>query len=257
MRDSLAMDSISDSDPGESQANRPSLSSTIIQRYAISKLHAWDKGQRFIPEGTLEEIITKKTVTDELGTSYRPEEDGKLLTFIVEKANKVFALAILVSLQTFDLRRVMRIFHHHGFTNESLPIRQDEVPGLAETAFKSRLWTSVKILDFCDKQWELLAPIFCAGELVNTFNESHILPFERVNNKTKSGTFGAVYEVCIHSAHLDDVLYKVRPLRTTLHHRRYSDKIPSEMKISTLWLSRRYCPHSPSVTKTIKNQMLK
>ncbi|KAF4952468.1 hypothetical protein FGADI_6702 [Fusarium gaditjirri] len=115
----------------------------------------------------------------------------------------------------------MKAFHAQSFDDESLPIeikmpidgeghkstsKSPRCEVLNSEAFKHKLWTSLRLFDFYQKQWQFLAPTFDDKTFIYELDERLILPFKLVRSEAKQGTFGEIYQVEIHREHLSDAL---------------------------------------------------
>jgi hypothetical protein len=199
-----------DEDDYSPSDSEPSLADLLIQRTQQS--HFDNKKQDFIPEGVVDELITRKAVLNEvsqLGTG--DVERANILNFILCHARKVFAITIYSSIAGENLLRAMTNFYRHKFNDESLPIvdlKQLERLGLSP--FRLRLWTNLAIRNFCENQWQFLAPVFSPTQFQYNLEADCILPFTWKNSTVKGGYSSQVTEVEIHPAHRTESILTVR-----------------------------------------------
>ena len=66
--------------------------------YSISKFPVASAEQYFMPHGVLDDIITRQSIAGEMVNASNP-----FMTYILEKAKKLFVLAILSGLAGADL----------------------------------------------------------------------------------------------------------------------------------------------------------
>lgn len=189
------------------------LADCIVASYVRSKIST-DREQKYLPEGSVERLITPFSIREELSDiPIEPELLDNLISFIVTRAKKVFTITILSQLSGLDLYNAIKTFQDVGFDDDKLPVLPDRHADLMSAAFKGRrLWNAVRKEGFLTDQWGLLVPVFTRPQLMHSLQESAILPLERVSSAFKGGTFGDVYEATVHRAHMDDELFKVRPV---------------------------------------------
>ncbi|QGI69578.1 related to tol protein [Fusarium fujikuroi] len=208
----------SDSESG-SESNS-GLGSIICDSYNTSQ-YSNGAEKEYLPRGVLKKLITRETVYREMNVE-KTMRNEPLVDFIVNSANQVFALTCSI-IDGKDLYKAMKAFHAKGFDDESLPVERkrpinDEGHISTVTdlkcdlsnpdAFKPRLWTSLRLSDFYNKQWRFLAPVFDDQNFIYELDERLILPFRLVKSEAKQGTFGEIFQVEIHREHLSDSLFQ-------------------------------------------------
>jgi hypothetical protein len=170
--------------------------------------------RKYLPEGSVERLITNDSVYKELEPHLSKENDTSLIPFILTKANKVFALTCVVLEDDRKVYKAMKLFQKEGFDNRFLPAEfETSSHGIKPTnphvkAFGG-VWTTTRLEDFNVKQWQFLAPVFREGNLLYGLDDRYILPFKQVGKDTKDGTFGDIFQVKIHPNHLDKCLSQV------------------------------------------------
>lgn len=186
------------------------LEDQIVRNYVGAEFPPGWK-QYYVPEGCLERLITKESITreftrnDETGGKKHVDED--LLDFILQSAKKLLAISLLTGVDTSNLHRAMKIFKSTGFKDTRLPIKSADT---LEPPWSKLQWSIVKLGDFQEKQWRFLVPIFREDEIKLELENLHILPFTLAAKDKKEGTFSNVYEVQIHESHLQKPMRNVR-----------------------------------------------
>jgi hypothetical protein len=175
----------------------------------MSKFDPEDK--QFLPEGYLKELVTLDTIIEELQENHPGSQDvkredptiQKLVEFILEKAKKVFATAVVSGLSGGRLGYSMFKFMEMEFTDKRLPISYNEMV----TKNENLRWGSVEIFNFCREQWRFLVPVFSKKTFKVDLEPNHILPFIERVSFGKEGAFGQVFRVQVHPGHqMDQVL---------------------------------------------------
>lgn len=186
----------------------------IYDKYETSRFDPEEK--HFLPEGCLDELLTLEVVIKELldKDDLRPEElrlpekKKDVVDFILSKAPKVFATAVVSGLRGKLLAVAMVKFHSIGFHDECLPVTEHDSKHLK--MFQD-LWSNMTIRYFRQEQWRFLAPVFSRTNCKLDLKPGHILPFiKKYDNNVKEGAFGRVYRVEIHPAHQKDPVLDVR-----------------------------------------------
>jgi hypothetical protein len=192
-----------------------------------------------VPEGVIEELVTTDVVKDQIGLKVLaeiPEEDQEeVLDFVMSEAKKVFVITVCANIEGEDLLYAMQLFKDEDINDKSLPIiRDDEVRRRAREnktfAFpastdsialgsedtlrqeseltridpEEHVWTSGRRMDFYQKQWRFLAPVFRTSDDGSNLNRKQILPFIFMDDGHVSGGFGQVFQVAIHPQHIED-----------------------------------------------------
>jgi hypothetical protein len=191
----------------------PSLANRIL--LASQESHFENSTRLFLPEGCLKDLVTQDTVCRE--TPKLLEASNKsLLEFILNRATKVFAIAVVCRIQNDDLCTVMKKYRKHNFCDASLPL--DNEFRKHHPAFHSRFWGPFMLNEFYEKQWMFLSPVFSSKEFVYDLARSSILPFIWNGSMVMEGySSRRVYEVEIHHSHLEEPHYTVSPSRLDLN----------------------------------------
>ncbi|KAF5597857.1 serine threonine kinase [Fusarium pseudocircinatum] len=196
------------------------LGSIICDSYKTSQYYNGAE-KEYLPRGVLKKLITRETVYKEMNVE-KTQRNELLVDFIVNSANKIFALTCSI-INGKNLYKAMKAFHAKGFDDESLPVERKKSINaegyksavvdprhdvFSSDAFKPKLWTSLRLSDFYNKQWRFLAPAFDDKKLIYELDERLILPFKLVKSEAKQGTFGEIFQVEIHREHLSDSLFQ-------------------------------------------------
>lgn len=79
----------------------------------------------FLPQCNLDAIITKDRIRHALSIREPSSPtDNQLLSFILGKAKKVFAITAFIELEGAQLYNAMSFFHNNGFDDRKLPIKE-------------------------------------------------------------------------------------------------------------------------------------
>ncbi|KAK3369771.1 hypothetical protein B0T24DRAFT_708743 [Lasiosphaeria ovina] len=194
------------------ETTSPSLEDRIIHTFATSKYEGSTIGQDYVPEGTLDKLITEAAVGEKLGNLTTPP---KLLGFILSSAKKIFAISVLTVFKDDNAHncRAMETFFDQHITDDALPILQNSASG--EVLLKTfGLLKAKQFFDFW--QWKFIVPVFEDGLLEYKVASNVILPFRGVENGSmpREGTFGTVFEVTVHEAHRKSSAFLVEGSRT-------------------------------------------
>lgn len=166
----------------------------------------------FLPFGVVKELINRgrrDEVVLELDAEDSEEKEA-LVDYIIDKANQLFAIA-LIAFEGDIVVQAMESFREHGIDDDRhLPFltreqRRLRGPGPGERALEDlgRFWKS-RCKKFYKAQWEVVVPRFSVGRLSKDLDQQAILPFIEVDKEHHSGGFGEVRKVKIHEKHIDD-----------------------------------------------------
>ncbi|KAF1924144.1 uncharacterized protein M421DRAFT_8979 [Didymella exigua CBS 183.55] len=148
----------------------------------------------FIPEGIVEELITRKSIAQCLRAS---REQLELIDYTFAFARKAFAIATFARLNTHV---AMNWFKRTGMTDDDLPFT------VQSEEFRRSSWRT----HFYDEQWKFFAPIFDTGKYNHDFEEARILPVVSKLRVAGSGAFGEVCQYEIHTKHLQPIALRQR-----------------------------------------------
>lgn len=196
-------------------------------RQALVKSEFDQEIREFIPEGSLDSLITKESI---LWTFCRKRQTPpqvmskfrKIVDIILTRGKKLFAISLLTGFKNKRLRQVMDLFESNNISDSRLPLENSDLKSLSSLPFNPAdddedddddsmddhepLWTMFHIHHFCGEQWKLCAPIFSAKEVNHHLHEQDILPFiEKYQAPASSSrsSFGQIMKCKIHPSHLD------------------------------------------------------
>lgn len=142
----------------------------------------------FVPEGEVDRIVNAEAVMTSLNPTQPLSTDRELLDFILARAKKVFAIAVLAQ---SPLTKAMEWFKAKSIDDSQLPIK-------TQTTRWSAKWRG----EFYDHQWRFFAPVFVTTNYSHTFEEARILPFISMSLVSDEGAFGEVSRAVIHERHM-------------------------------------------------------
>lgn len=153
-----------------------------------------DHRSHFVPEETLEKIITTATITAALSDSkaqlHREPENIELIR---QGGKKTFA--ILVSIYKAD--RIVNFIEDGQLQKAGI----DSKLPYSSSAVLERTLPKVVSVDFFEKQWEFTAPVFRPRAGHRFLYERTIFPFleSKIHGE---GSFGNVYKEKLHYSHI-------------------------------------------------------
>ncbi|KAH8892916.1 hypothetical protein GQ53DRAFT_121291 [Thozetella sp. PMI_491] len=164
---------------------------------------AWDNGKKFLPADCFERLFT----ADALAVEFADSQWARIEAGIDDL--KMLA-AILLYIGELD---TLPEFHETGFRDSYLPMK--EVKEMTEAGSEQRVLESVRtgkrfgslgnraraVHAFLDAQWYFRAPVLCGMDL-QTFDMECCLPFIENGGCFSKGSFGEVYAIKVHHAHL-------------------------------------------------------
>ncbi|PVH79109.1 HET-domain-containing protein, partial [Cadophora sp. DSE1049] len=163
--------------------------------------------REFFPDGSIESLITRESVMEELVMTKETLRDGptaELLDFILTRGKRLFAILINIGLTNEKLVGAIRQFLEISFGDASLPITNDNVhaiPFFGKKIDRQLRWDSRLKREFRFKQFEYLAPVFSSDNLDMELDAQYIFPFIARHGDRKTGGFGEVYQVDVHPSH--------------------------------------------------------
>lgn len=188
MSDDSSNDSFSDSESSASSDEeggstlRPLITDKLLESVFVKTPH------RFIPEGTIHEIVTEEIVRASLDMEGSTKADG-MVGFIMKRAKKVFSIVVYMKLD--DIPGAIKWLKKNGVEDKTLPVKDPKT-------LSKRDWGS----EFCENQWKFLAPTFSTTEYNHDLEKLHILPFVSGGSDSGRGSFGVVSQYTIHRNHL-------------------------------------------------------
>ena len=163
-----------------------------LQTQAVRKDAAGQEPRRFIPKGSLQEILKGEDMTSILKDPRFRIPWHKLETtksIVLEAASKVFAILVDLELETR-----LTDFIEHDLLDKDLPASKDRLGEI--------LQRTIEVSSFAEIQWEYVAYRIRKAPYHKTIQESTILPYLE-QTKIGGGGFSKVYKVIIHPRHQD------------------------------------------------------
>jgi hypothetical protein len=156
-----------------------------------------EKSLNYLPDSTLDQLITEKSVV----TTLKEAATADLVRFILERARKVFAITLL-SIHDPDLRaKALRTFRNHDITDTIIPVpfmplsrcnslgtNKSSCTELCEedsnlcthikqfAAFHHDIWNRASFVQFFDRQWHFYVPHLDSSIFIYEFEPEVILP---------------------------------------------------------------------------------
>jgi hypothetical protein len=182
-----------------------SLASRLIESFVSSNFH--DPARDYLPEACFSRLITPEKIEDELRKveethkNYDRKRREDVVTWIREKAQKTFAIAVQCHDDPWHLFLSMELFRVTGFHDTQLPLPDPLLFAPSPKQFNKKTWTDLKIRDFYERQWRCLAPVFSPERYNYDLPYNCIFPFTKESVTPKVGAFGSVHKVRIHRDH--------------------------------------------------------
>lgn len=163
--------------------------------------------RKFLPEGTLESVITKNTVLQTLKVE-DADPSSDLVVFVYENCKKILATVLYNKcVEGRELLQCMQTFMDEQCCDKNLPLKaSDEI-------FKRLGWgeRDMQTGRFCEDQWCFLAPIISTDRRESvtecSMSKHCVLPLYATDTQTgakNKGSFGQVYKYGIHPNHFKD-----------------------------------------------------
>jgi hypothetical protein len=150
-------------------------------------------GRFFVPQHRIDAIMTDETVQKALkGYDMEPYELHQVGTKVIHDGKKTLAILIVIG-----RGRAIRTFvQKERYSDLKLPLEHAQA--------QEYIGDAAAADDFILRQWELIAPIFLERGPHFRLDDATILPFmsERLLDKSKQGSFGAIYETILPRSHV-------------------------------------------------------
>ncbi|KAK4182114.1 hypothetical protein QBC35DRAFT_421252 [Podospora australis] len=189
-------------------------------RHEVESQFRKSDAQRFLPEGSLDDLIDTDAILWELEDEEeltRRTDLRDLTEFIDTRARKLFAITIRhLGFSGSDLRKTMQLFKDKGFDDKQLPLKPLQSLGdysehqLAafNAGLRRPIWSMSQIEHFFAGQWKFLVPVFeiaTEKQYHQDFARACILPFTKsYTARSDKGSFGQVYKYQVHPNHVRD-----------------------------------------------------
>ncbi len=193
-----------------------------------------DRRSSFVPEGSLDNIITTATIKAALrGSGAQLHREQENIESIRQGGRKTFA--ILVSIYKAD--RIVSFIENEQLQKAGI----DSKLPYSSRADLERILPKIDAVDFFEKQWEFTAPVFRRRTGHRCLYERTIFPFVE-SAIHGEGSFGNVYKEKLHDSHItaDFVAHKssVSPLlslRRVLRNQSWDLFLKKRPRIIHLW----------------------
>ncbi|KAL8689015.1 MAG: hypothetical protein Q9218_005213 [Villophora microphyllina] len=153
-----------------------------------------DRRSSFVPEGSLDEIITTTTIKAALrGSQAQLHRESENIESIKQGGRKTFA--ILVCIHKAD--RIVNFIENEQLQKAGI----DSKLPYNSTAELGKILPQIDAVDFFEKQWEFTAPVFRRRAGHRCLYERTIFPFLE-SNIHGEGSFGNVYREKLHDSHI-------------------------------------------------------
>ncbi|RSL51016.1 hypothetical protein CEP51_015268 [Fusarium floridanum] len=145
-----------------------------------------DPSEYFLPNGSIDNLITKDSVYKELRAEPSSLAEDKtelesLVEFVLVSARKLFATTLLIGNSGHELQSRMKWFQDEDITDDSLPLQ----------------------MSWWEKNYWFLAPVFSDTGLSYDFEPDTILPFTERDPDVKADRFGMTTQYRIHERHIN------------------------------------------------------
>ena len=153
---------------------------------------AGQRQQRFLPEGSFDQILQEVDLSDLLCSSpFRIDHHkvDSVVGTVFAEGRKVFAILVDLKLEYALIR-----FIEYGLLDRILPIVEGKK---LESVLNPR-----ERDEFMQRQWEYLAHKFSKRTYSQRLSREHILPYVD-QTEIGGGSFSTVYDVLVHPAHQD------------------------------------------------------
>jgi hypothetical protein len=180
------------------------LSESLSNRIAEELVESAFDGRRYLPESSIDRLITAETIRDELCSIETHVSDG-LLDFILARAKRIFA-----TLAFIDRAGRIEQFFQRNFSDDMLPIAvvagTKAVNSLPRETVLTDIfssWDASDLVRFSQVQWQYLAPVFIEGDFQSSLHRDCPLPITSLDSvNTRTGSFSLVRKVTVHPGHL-------------------------------------------------------
>jgi serine/threonine protein kinase len=166
--------------------------------------------RRFLPHGTIDEIVTRDAIENELREDGTTALSHALAHHLVEiadwvraEARKVFATTMLCNPSLDQLTTFIALCYDHGYDDKSLPLGDPHsATWQAPEPFRPSRGLQPSADQFYENQWKCLSPVFSAEYYRHNLPMEAILPFIDDKFESKAGAITKVYKLRVHPSHL-------------------------------------------------------
>jgi len=228
--DTLPRHTMADDDGFDSLDDEPvekSLGDLIFDR--LQEHSSTYDGKHFLPEGCIDELVTRDTVIKELDLPPgKKKYENQVIRFIFgedeglkDGAKKLFAITLLSGIQRdhHGVTKAMLKFHKSGIHDNCLPLKTQQCEAFigSEPGSYSAPWSGPAVGNFNTHQGAFLAPVFTQEVPRLTLDPGCVLPIVANSGERQTGAFGEVAQVTIHEKHWAAPILKVKPATHPSH----------------------------------------
>lgn len=194
---------------GTSAIDQMATEDSLYRQLYNSRLSDDLSRRKYIPNSELREIVARDNIITELHEHQNRwslkrfrQNSTNLANRILESGQKLFVILVNLRL-SWGVKNLLDA----GLTDEDLPLskRGNQLYSSVDPA-RSFKWPSdwglEKLDDFVEKQWLVLAPVFCAGGAHRTLAPECPLPFVTAV-EAQNGPNSVVYKVTVDASHHD------------------------------------------------------
>lgn len=150
------------------------------------------EGRYFVPYQTLCQLLTEHVIFEVLRSAAVPQHEiDEILNVIVQYGRRVFATLALLGYESLFSKFIQADQFQEQFPDHRLPY--------SEASLITIIPKTVAV-DFEEKQWQFIAPIFSKKNIHRFLALNTILPFIK-NKELGEGGFGTVFEIEVHPEH--------------------------------------------------------
>ena len=148
----------------------------------------------FIPDGSLELVLTNEAVQEAvMECNLKEYRRSEIASSIVQGGRKTFAILIMIRQAPLILEFVEQDQFQESWLDSRLPL---SLPALES------ILSHTDAIDFDDKQWEFVSPVFSLSKGHRHLDDNTILPFCGKPRQRGDGGFGLVSEIDVHPNHV-------------------------------------------------------
>ena len=169
-----------------------------LQTEMLRKDAAGQESRKFIPEGSLQQLLRSEDITNslrdpKLGIPWYKIETTK--STVLQTASKVFAILIDLGLESKLID-----FIEHDLLDSSLPASKDRL--------REVLHEASELFSFEQLQWDYFPYRISRGQYAKKIPKPMVFPYTE-QTQIGSGGFSTVYRVVVHPDH-QDLIAKVQ-----------------------------------------------
>ena len=168
---------------------------SLRDRIVALRRETSDRRLSFVPEGTLENIMSTESIRAELRRSgARIYEEPETIEIIRQGGIKTFAILVYI----YKADRVANFIENEQLQKDGI---DSKLPYSSRADLKRMLPLGNDAAEFFEKQWEFTAPVFRRRAGHRCLYEETIFPFLE-SERLGEGGFGIVYKEKLHESHI-------------------------------------------------------